>query len=239
VPIPVEQLHGPLVTDQLTTMLSKRRDAYSAFQAVAGMDNKIDRNEWTAARKQGDGFLRGSEAWAEAVRFGPTDLTGPLGFEDAWRYLQARKHYLQKLNRFELGPNGEFTARGRQQANEYLQADLWALLARQRTNALRPAQVLGIVNALLLAGLLVLFYRHRRREGRVFALMLILYPSTRFILESIRNTDPFNVFHGNWTHNQISSLVLIAAGAAMWFWIGTRPASAGPTLAQRMASAGK
>lgn len=236
-PLPVEQLHGLLTTDQLTTMLSKRRDAYKAFQAVAGMDNKIDQTEWDAARKQGDGFLRGSEAWAEAVRFRPTDwndlFAGSLTFEDAWRYLQARKDAL--LGRFDTDDDGTFDAQEYRRANEYLQADLYALLGQQHTNALRPAQVLGIINALLLAGLLVLFYRHRRREGRVFALMLMLYPITRFLLESIRNADPLNVFHGNWTHNQISSVVLVLMGVALWIWTGRLPASAGPTLAERTA----
>jgi prolipoprotein diacylglyceryltransferase len=238
-PLPVEQLHGPLAADQLTTMTSSSEDAYKAFQSTAGSDGKVDQAEWTVARARGDGFLRGSEPWAEASRFGPVSLdgvtfSGPLSFEDAWRYLQARKDRL--LHRFDADGDGKFNPVEYQRANEYLQADLWALLSRQRTNALRPAQVLGIANALLLAGLLLLFYRHRRREGRVFALMLILYPITRFILESIRNEDPLNVFHGNWTHNQISSIVLVLLGAAVWWWAGCRPASAGPTLADRLTS---
>ncbi|MBN1555235.1 MAG: prolipoprotein diacylglyceryl transferase [Phycisphaerae bacterium] len=238
-PLPVEQLHGLLTTDQLTTMFGTSDDAYQAFQKIAGPDKMIDRDEWAQARQQGDGFLRGSESWAEAIRFGPEDMngydSGPMSFENAWRYLQARKDIL--LKRFDTDGDKNLNAQERQAANEYLQADLWALLGKQRTNALRPAQVLGICNALLLAGLLVLFYRHRRREGRVFALMLILYPITRFILESIRNVDPLNVFHGNWTHNQISSLVLVFLGAAMWWWTARRPASAGPTLLERLAKA--
>jgi prolipoprotein diacylglyceryltransferase len=236
VPVPVEQLHGTLANDQLTTMLSTSDDAYKQFQSIAGADGKIDPAEWAAARARGDGFLRGSEVWAEAVRFGPKRLdgysyAGPLSFEDAWRYLQKRKDRL--LARFDGDGDGTFNTAEARRANEYLQADLWALLGRQRTNALRPAQVLGIVNALLLAGLLILFYRHRRREGRVFALMLILYPITRFILESIRNADPLNVFHGHWTHNQISSIFLILFGAILWIAFRYRPASAGPILAQR------
>lgn len=236
IPLPVEQLHGPLTTDQLTTMFSARKVAFAAFQAVAGSDGKMNREEWETAKADGDGFLRGSEPWAEATLFDTNQVNEysqsvSLTFEDAWRYLQARKDIL--MGRFDADRDGKLDANERLQANEYLQADLWALLSRQRTNALRPAQVLGIVNALLLAGLLLLFYRHRRREGRVFALMLILYPITRFILESIRNADSLNVFHGNWTHNQISALVLVLLGAALWWWTGYKPASAGPTLAQR------
>lgn len=238
-PLPVEDLHGPLQNDQLAGMLASRPEAYRKFRAAAGMDQKLDREEWERARHDGNGLLCGSEAWSEAVRFAPAgadgvSFPGPLSFEDVWRYLQSRKERL--LARFDADGDGTFSAPERQNANAYLQADLYALLARQRTPALRPAQPLGIMTALLLAGLLTLFYRHRRREGRVFALMLILYPLARFLLESIRNPDPLNVFHGNWTHNQITSVVLLGVGLAMWWGTGRLPASAGPTLAERMAA---
>ncbi len=240
-PLPVEQMHGKLATDQLKTMFAPQPRAYKAFLAMAGSDGKVNQNEWNAAREDGEGFLRGSEPWDEACRFGTVGLdgisfSGPLSFEDAWRYLQDRKEKL--MSRFDADRDGTLNDQEYQAANTYLQTDLWALLSQQRTNALRPAQVLGIFNALFLAALLLLFYRYRRREGRVFALMMILYPITRFILESVRNADPLNVFHGNWTHNQISAIGLILIGVLLWLWAGYRPASAGPTLAQRLAKPG-
>lgn len=236
-PLPVEQLHGRLAGDQLVTIFATEAEAHKAFLVLAGGDGRIDQAEWERGREQGDGFLRGSEVWDEAIYYPKspfdTNLSGPISFEGAWRYLQARKQKL--LQQFDADGDDKLDDDERRQANAYLQADLYALLGHERTNPQRPAQVLGIINALLLGGLLLLYHRHRRREGRVFALMLILYPITRFLLESIRNVDPFNVFHGNWTHNQISALVLILMGAVMWWWIGRLPVSAGPTLADRLA----
>jgi len=97
----------------------------------------------------------------------------------------------------------------------------------------RPAQALGLINALLIAALLGVFFRHRRREGQVFALMLVLYPITRFLLEGIRSDT---AVHLGMTHNQYTSLAMLAAGIIMLAAIRKMPASAGPTWAQRHAA---
>jgi phosphatidylglycerol---prolipoprotein diacylglyceryl transferase len=97
----------------------------------------------------------------------------------------------------------------------------------------RPAQALGFFNALLIAVLLGVFFRHRRREGQVFAVLLILYPITRFLLEGIRIDT---ALHYGMTHNQYTSLATVAAGLIMLFVISKLPASAGPTWSQRLAA---
>ena len=99
--------------------------------------------------------------------------------------------------------------------------------------AIRPAQALGFFNALFLAALLCAFFRHRRREGQVFAALVIIYPITRFLLEGIR-TDTAE--HYGLTHNQYTSLATVAAGIFMMFVISKLPACAGPTWAQRLAA---
>jgi len=96
---------------------------------------------------------------------------------------------------------------------------------------IRPAQAWGFFNALLLAALLCAFFRHRRREGQVFAVLLIIYPITRFLLEGIR-TD--TALHYGMTHNQYTSLATVAAGIFMMFVISKLPPCAGPTWAQRL-----
>ena len=101
----------------------------------------------------------------------------------------------------------------------------------------KPAQPLGIINALLLAGVLSVFYRMRRREGQVFALMLILYPVTRFLLESIRADNDHNILELILTHNQVTSLLMFLAGIGLLVLIRRFPASAGPVLAERLAAA--
>ncbi len=91
----------------------------------------------------------------------------------------------------------------------------------------KPAQLLGIINALLLAAMLTLFYRVRRREGQVFALLVIMYPITRFMLEMIRDDNPHNLSSGILTHNQYTSILTVAAGIVFWTVLYRLPASAG------------
>jgi hypothetical protein len=98
--------------------------------------------------------------------------------------------------------------------------------------AIRPAQALGFFNALLLALLLCIFFRYRRREGQVFAVLVIIYPITRFLLENIRIDT---AVHYGLTHNQYTSLATAVAGIIMLLVISKLPASAGPTWAQRLA----
>ena len=118
-----------------------------------------------------------------------------------------------------------------------LSPDDWAAAAASRSLPVRPAQLLGLVNALVLAGVLGLFYRMRRREGEVFALMLILYPVTRFVLESIRADNNHDVLRGVWTHNQVTSVVMLPIGIGLMWLLRKRPASAGPLLRDAMARA--
>jgi len=107
-----------------------------------------------------------------------------------------------------------------------------------RSLPVKPAQALGIANGLLLAGILIAFGRLRAREGQVFALLAILYPVTRFLLEAIRADNSHSLAAGVLTHNQYTSLALILVGVIFWLALRKIPASAGPTLAQRMAGGG-
>jgi len=110
-----------------------------------------------------------------------------------------------------------------------------ALAEATRSLPVKPAQLLGIVNALVLAGALWMFSRLRRREGQVFALLVILYPVTRFVLEAIRAENHESLMKPVLTHNQITSLAMLAAGIVYWVFLQKRPASAGPVWAQRAA----
>ena len=230
--LPVTQLHGKLTSDQLTTTLMSQDEAKKLFDLITGIYGKVGEQQWETARLSGDGFLRGSEVWNEAQQFASASdprIEKRLTFEEALLYLNARLKALERRKKLQ-GPDGKLDLK---RANAYLQADLYEVLDNEWSNPRKPAQVLGIINALIIAGLLSLFYRHRWREGQVFALMLMLYPPTRFLLESIRDDDPLNVIHGNWTHNQISAIFMVAAGIIMWVWFDHRLPSVGPGLGQR------
>jgi phosphatidylglycerol:prolipoprotein diacylglycerol transferase len=107
------------------------------------------------------------------------------------------------------------------------------IASASRSLPIRPAQALGFFNALLIAALLGVFFRHRRREGQVFAVLLVIYPITRFLLEGIRRDT---ALHFGMTHNQYTSLATVAAGIIMLLVISKLSPSAGPTWAQRLAA---
>lgn len=107
------------------------------------------------------------------------------------------------------------------------------LAQEEWSNPVKPSQAIGIANALVLAGLLALFYRLRSREGQVFALLAMLYPITRFVEEMIRDDNIHDLLAGVLTHNQYTSLVLFVLGVTMMIVLRFLPASAGPTWAQR------
>jgi prolipoprotein diacylglyceryltransferase len=220
-------LHGKLDRPQLATFLLGKERAKDLFAALAGGDGVVDYREWLDGLRAGDGFLRGSEQWEDA----DADLDGRVTFEEAWQYLVRRNV------RLGARADGRLTAEQIQQAEAYLQADLIALADGERSLPVRPAQLLGMVNALLLAGILTAFYRLRRREGQVFAVLMILYPITRFVLESIRADNSHDVFRGVLTHNQWTSLATLLAGAALLAVLAKLPPSAGPVWAERLARA--
>ena len=102
------------------------------------------------------------------------------------------------------------------------------------SNPVRPAQPLGLINALVIAAILSSFYRLRKREGQVFALMLILYPITRFVLESIRSDEPRKLLAGVLTHNQYTSLAMFAVGVVLWLVFQKLPPSDGDRVKHKV-----
>ena len=74
-----------------------------------------------------------------------------------------------------------------------------------------PSQLLSSINALLLCFFLCTIYPYRTRDGQVFALMLILYATSRFLMEIIRS-DELHVYLSLFTPAQAVSLVILMTG---------------------------
>ncbi len=93
-----------------------------------------------------------------------------------------------------------------------------------------PTQIYSAINALLFAFFAWTYFPFRRRDGQVFATLLVLFPITRFLEEIIRTDEPQNFFLGM-TISQTISLGLIACGVAMWWWVLQKPKDSvmGPT----------
>jgi prolipoprotein diacylglyceryltransferase len=226
-------LHGALRSDQTAVWADPNAapEARKAFAALAGPDGLVDEAEWQRGLAEG-GLLRGSEHWDEAAFF-DRDASGRLTFEEAYAYLSARRRY------YDADADGVLSADERAAANRELQADQFALASAARSLPVKPAQILGLINALLLAGILTVFLRLRKREGQVFAVLVMLYPITRFVLESVRDDNAHDLARGVLTHNQVTSLVLLAMGMLMWWMFRRLPASAGPAAAERIAAAAR
>ena len=89
-----------------------------------------------------------------------------------------------------------------------------------------PTQVYSSVNALLLCLLLWFYYPFRKHSGEVLALMLILYPAGRFLLEIIR-TDESGQFGTALTISQWVSIGMIVVGFGLLIYVRSKT----PTLA--------
>ena len=85
-----------------------------------------------------------------------------------------------------------------------------------------PTQLYSSLNAALLCLLLLSFFPFRARDGQVFALMLTLYPVTRFLLEMLRDDEPGQL--GTvLTVSQILSVVAVVFAAVMWLCLARQP----------------
>jgi len=97
---------------------------------------------------------------------------------------------------------------------------------RYRCLAVHPSQLYSSANALLLCFILYLFWRkglaqagsgkppgRLTRPGSITALMLILYGVTRFLIECIRDDNPYEIAF--LTISQILGIVMIILGAAL------------------------
>jgi phosphatidylglycerol:prolipoprotein diacylglycerol transferase len=84
--------------------------------------------------------------------------------------------------------------------------------------AVHPTQIYSSINAFVLCGLLWFYWYVRRSDGEVMALMLMLYPVSRFVLELIRN-DESGQFGTELTISQWVSLLTITAGIGLFAWV--------------------
>lgn len=91
------------------------------------------------------------------------------------------------------------------------------------TPGLHPTQLYSSVNGLVLCLLLSAFYPWRRRDGQVIALLLTVYPVTRFLIEFLR-ADELPIGGTPFSISQNVSIVLFLASLGFWYWLQRRPA---------------
>ncbi len=92
----------------------------------------------------------------------------------------------------------------------------WTLHAPPpRSKPVHPTQIYSAINAALLCLLLLAYYPLRRRDGEVFALLITLYPITRFLLEIVRMDEPGR-FGTMLSISQWVSLVMLGLAITLW-----------------------
>jgi len=81
--------------------------------------------------------------------------------------------------------------------------------------SVHPVQLYEAAANLVVYGLLLWMYRHRRRDGQVLALYLTTYPVIRFLLEFLRGDE-----RERWglTVAQDVSVALFVVGVGLWIW---------------------
>ncbi len=84
-----------------------------------------------------------------------------------------------------------------------------------------PAQIYSSINGGLLCLLLWAYFPYRTRDGQILALVFILYPITRFLLEWVR-TDELGQLGTSFTISQIFSLLTILFGIGLWIFTHLR-----------------
>ena len=85
-----------------------------------------------------------------------------------------------------------------------------------------PAQLYSAITAALIGWVLWSYYPFRRRDGQVIALMLMIYPISRFLEEIIRTDEPA-VFGTGLSISQNISLAVFVTGIGLWFYLSKQP----------------
>lgn len=92
-----------------------------------------------------------------------------------------------------------------------------------RSLPVHPTQLYSAINALLLCLVLLAYEPFARRDGELFALLLTIYPITRFLIEIVRDDEPA-IWITGLTISQNISLLALCGAAGLWWYLRRRPA---------------
>ncbi len=100
--------------------------------------------------------------------------------------------------------------------------EIAAVAPPARSRPVHPTQLYSAIDAGLLCWFLWSYYPFRRRDGEAIALLLTIHPITRFLLEIIRTDEPA-VFGTGMSISQNISLLLLAAAGLLWWYLSRQP----------------
>lgn len=234
-PMPPRHLHGKLDAgdDQLRTAFLSKDQLHEMFLKLTGGRALMTEADWRRGLSLSDGPIVSGEAWPRAEAFAKT-RSRSLTFDEFYSYSQDRRADI--VRRFDTNDDAKLDDTEKAAANDWLRADLWRIAADQKSLPVKPAQPLGIINALLIAALLLYYSRLGPKAGQVFAAMMVLKSITRFALEIVRDDNAHSLSQLVFTHNQVSSMLILIGGVAFWM-IAARMAPPAPEPVREPATA--
>ena len=97
------------------------------------------------------------------------------------------------------------------------------------TPPLHPTQLYSALDGFLIAALTFWYFSHRRRNGECFAVALMIYPVTRFVIEILRN-DEGGQLGTTLTISQCVSIGLFVVNLGFMGWLSRQPAVREPIV---------
>ncbi len=95
----------------------------------------------------------------------------------------------------------------------------WAIAGLPpRSLPIHPTQFYSLIDALLLLLLILAYEPYRRRDGELTALVLVIHPISRFLLEIIR-VDEAAVFNTGLSISQNISVAIFVGGIFLWAYL--------------------
>lgn len=87
-----------------------------------------------------------------------------------------------------------------------------------RSLPVHPTQLYSSIDALVLCAFLLAYDRFRRRDGELLAVLLTVYPVTRFLMEQIRTDEP-KVWITHLSIGQVFSVLILCAAGGLWVYL--------------------
>lgn len=87
-----------------------------------------------------------------------------------------------------------------------------------RSLPVHPTQLYSSIDALVLCAFLLAYDRFRRRDGELLAVLLTVYPITRFLMEQIRTDEP-KVWVTHLSIGQVFSVLILCAAGGLWLFL--------------------
>ena len=106
------------------------------------------------------------------------------------------------------------------------------------TMPLHPTQIYSAIDGFVIATITAWYFTRRRRNGEVFAVGLLIYPVTRFLIEFIRGDEP-GLFGTRFTISQWISAGMFLVAIGYMIWLSRRPAVIEPACTDPVPPASK